>query len=97
MRNEAQSKFLMTESTSRERISSQLLASGQCAHRASLVRVLRGLSANRKLSRNGVPGNEGGTAPESVDFSQPTTQPTICDVLYDFRVVWQSPRSCKLL
>ena len=28
---------------------------------------------------------------------QPTTQPTICDVLYDFRAVWQSPRSCKLL
>jgi hypothetical protein len=34
---------------------------------------------------------------ESVDFFQPTTQPTTCNVLYDFRVVWQSPRSCKLL
>jgi hypothetical protein len=28
---------------------------------------------------------------------QPTLQPTECDVLYDFRNVWQSPRSCKLL
>ena len=37
-----------------------------------------------------------GAAPESVDFFQPTTQPTTCDVLYDFRVFWQSPRSCKL-
>ena len=34
---------------------------------------------------------------ESMDCFQPTTQPTISDVLYDFRVVWQSPRSCKLL
>jgi hypothetical protein len=25
-------------------------------------------------------------------FFQPTTQPTECDVLYDLRVVWQSPR-----
>jgi hypothetical protein len=25
-------------------------------------------------------------------FSQPTIQPTECDVLYDLRVVWQSPR-----
>ena len=32
-----------------------------------------------------------------VDFLQPTIQPTNCDVLYDFRVFWQSPRSCKLL
>jgi hypothetical protein len=52
-------------------------------------------SAIQKLSRNEVLGNEGGTAPESLDFFQPTIQPTICDVLYDFRVVWQSPRSCK--
>jgi putative transposase len=29
--------------------------------------------------------------------AQPTTQPTNCDVLYDLRVFWQSPRSCKLL
>ena len=28
---------------------------------------------------------------------QPTTQPTKDDVLYDLRVFWQSPRSCKLL
>ena len=28
---------------------------------------------------------------------QPTLQPTECDVLYNFREVWQSPRSCKLL
>ena len=27
----------------------------------------------------------------SADF-QPTIQPTKCDVLYDFRVLWQSPR-----
>ena len=27
---------------------------------------------------------------------QPTTQPTKCDVLYDLRGVWQSPRVCKL-
>jgi len=26
------------------------------------------------------------------EFFQPTTQPTKCDVLYDFRVLWQSPR-----
>ena len=37
------------------------------------------------------------TATEFVDFFQPTTQPTDYDVLYDFRVFWQSPRSCKLL
>ena len=30
-------------------------------------------------------------------FFQPTLQPTDCDVLYDFRVLWQSPRSSKLL
>jgi hypothetical protein len=29
-------------------------------------------------------------------FSQPTTQPTEYDALYDFRVVWQSPRFSKL-
>ena len=28
---------------------------------------------------------------------QLTTQPTECDVLYDLRVFWQSPRSCKWL
>jgi hypothetical protein len=28
---------------------------------------------------------------------QPTTQPTECDVLYDLRGVWQSPRPCMLL
>ena len=28
-------------------------------------------------------------------FYQPTTQPTVNDVLYNFRVFWQSPRSCK--
>ncbi|PYU48759.1 MAG: hypothetical protein DMG53_06390 [Acidobacteria bacterium] len=27
---------------------------------------------------------------------QPTIQPTKCGVLYDFRVVWQSPRSIKV-
>jgi hypothetical protein len=37
-----------------------------------------------------------GAAWELVDFFQPTTQPTKTYVLYDFRVVWQSPRSCKL-
>ena len=35
-------------------------------------------------------------ASEAVDFFQPTIQPTKCDVLYDFCVVWQSPRSCEL-
>ncbi len=34
---------------------------------------------------------------EFVDSFQPITQPTRTSVLYDFRVVWQSPRSCKLL
>jgi hypothetical protein len=29
--------------------------------------------------------------------SQPTTQPTKCDCLHDFRVFRQSPRTCKLL
>jgi hypothetical protein len=28
---------------------------------------------------------------------QPTIQPTKSDVLYDFRVLWQSPRACKSL
>ncbi len=36
-------------------------------------------------------------ASQFVDFFQPTTQPTKTCVLYDFRVVWQSPQSCKLL
>ena len=31
------------------------------------------------------------------DYFQPTVQPTVYDVLCDFRVLWQSPRSCKLL
>jgi hypothetical protein len=30
-------------------------------------------------------------------ISQPTTQPTKCDVLHDFRVFRQSPRVCKSL
>jgi hypothetical protein len=30
------------------------------------------------------------------DF-QPTPQPTQCDVLYDFRELWQSPRFAKSL
>jgi len=34
---------------------------------------------------------------EFMDFFQPTIQPTTYDVLYDFRVFWQFPRSCKLL
>jgi len=34
-------------------------------------------------------------AAEFVDFFQPTIQPTNYDVLCDFRVFWQSPRSCK--
>jgi hypothetical protein len=41
-----------------------------------------------------------GAASGFVNFFQPTTQPTktyVLYVLYDFRVVWQSPRSCKLL
>ncbi len=43
-------------------------------------------------------GNECGVVvSEFVDFFQPTTQPTNCDVLYDLQVFWQSPRSCKLL
>jgi len=41
--------------------------------------------------------NECGVSAWCVSFFQPTTQPTTCDVLYDFRAVWQSPRSCKLL
>jgi hypothetical protein len=36
------------------------------------------------------------SAVEEVD-SQPTTQPTESDVLYDFRVFRQPPRCCKLL
>jgi len=36
-------------------------------------------------------------ATEFEAFFRPTIQPTTCDVLYDFRVFWQSPRSCKLL
>jgi hypothetical protein len=31
------------------------------------------------------------------DYFQPTVQPTVYAVLYDFRVLWQSPRSSKLL
>jgi hypothetical protein len=31
------------------------------------------------------------------DYFQPTVQPTAHDVLCDFRVLWQSPRSSKLL
>jgi hypothetical protein len=42
-------------------------------------------------------GNECGVVSEFVDFFQPTTQPTNCDVLHDLQVFWQSPRSCKLL
>jgi hypothetical protein len=38
-----------------------------------------------------------GAASELVSIFQPTTQPTEYSVLYDFRVVWQSPRSCMLL
>jgi len=29
--------------------------------------------------------------------NQPTTQPTKSDILHDFRVLWQSPRSFKSL
>ena len=36
-------------------------------------------------------------ATEFMGFFQPTIQPTTYDALYDFRVFWQSPRSCKLL
>ena len=36
------------------------------------------------------------SAPNWTNF-QPTTQPTKCAVFYDFRVLWQSPRSCKSL
>jgi hypothetical protein len=32
-----------------------------------------------------------------VRYRQPTIQPTKSDVLYDLRVVRQSPRTCKLL
>ncbi len=32
-----------------------------------------------------------GQEPDAANF-QPTTQPTNCDVLYDLRGVWQSPR-----
>ena len=52
---------------------------------------------NSKTIQKDVLGNECGVVSEFVDFFQPTTQPTKCDVLCDFRVVWQSPRSCKLL
>ena len=38
-----------------------------------------------------------GVASEFVNFFQPTTRPTKTYFSYDFRVVWQSPRSCKLL
>jgi hypothetical protein len=31
------------------------------------------------------------------DYFQPTVQPTVYDVLCDFRVHWQSPQSCKSL
>ena len=98
-----------------------------------------GLSANRKLSRNGhmrgawgrstsgatigvigvsipaasvfakINGNsvlvwmknlEGFAQAQNATASrarQPTIQPTMCDVLYDFRELWQFPRPCKLL
>src|SRR6266851_766164 len=36
------------------------------------------------------------TMASAVGIFQPTTQPTIRVVLYGLRVVWQSPRSCKL-
>jgi hypothetical protein len=36
-------------------------------------------------------------AAEFMEFFQPTIQLTNYDVLCDFRVFWQSPRSCKLL
>jgi hypothetical protein len=34
---------------------------------------------------------------DSEAFYQPAVQLTEYDVLYDFRVLWQSPRSSKLL
>jgi len=55
------------------------------------------MSATRRLSRNWALGNEWGAASEFVNFFQPTTQLTKTNVLYDLRVVWQSPRSFKLL
>jgi len=38
-----------------------------------------------------------GAASKFVNFFQPTIQPTDWAVLDDFRVFWQSPRSCTLL
>jgi len=52
---------------------------------------------NLETIQKEIQGNECGAASEFVDFFQPTTQPTRTSVLYDFRVVWQSPRFCKLL
>ena len=37
-----------------------------------------------------------GQEPDAANF-QPATQPTICDVLCDLQVFWQSPRCSKLL
>ena|SRR6266481_2467694 len=34
-------------------------------------------------------------ATKFVNFLQSTIQPATCDLLYEFRVFWQSPRSCK--
>ncbi len=59
------------------------------------------ITGNSETIQKEVLGNECGVVSEFVDFfqptTQPTTQPTKCDVLCDFRVLWQSPRSCKLL
>src|SRR5271170_5573583 len=38
---------------------------------------------------------DGPSAKSIVEFPQPTLQPTVRDVLHDFRAFWQSPRSCK--
>jgi hypothetical protein len=64
--------------------------------------VLTGLAnfrvlGNSETIQEEVLGNECGVVSEFVDFFQPTTQPTNCDVLYGLLVFWQSPRSCKLL
>jgi len=49
------------------------------------------------LADERIPGIEDADCHGIRGLFQPTIQPTNYDVLYDFRVFWQSPRSCKLL
>jgi len=61
------------------------------------VGLARHLAAVLRSGPDGIMGDECVGCFGFVIFIQPTVQPTKCEVLCDFRVVWQSPRSCKLL